>query len=333
MYDIVSNPLLTTDTDFYTKIWWPDIQANLNEINIPFSSSLLLNNNNQNKRPITGGEFYLTKNQDSARITLTMLKKNMDIGLSGFNSVPLTTEKKHNLYWENSGDLEASLAEAKNSWQRIFGAASQPFYYAAINGIISGDGEKALLKTFPSLKIISPVCWLPGLDTKNSFTPHPQNPGIFYFSRLTSGYAFQANDMLRIYSGITGFGAVSHYIYPDDIFDNNRSSAKQWNEMNYSLVNMLKKLKKQYSWIEWMNINDIYLKLVNHYSRPFSVKITGNIVIVSTNPGNLIRLRMNSNNIETISGGSIRQSLNNNLHYIIKAKEKQVIIQLENSVN
>ena len=330
MYDLVSEPLLITDTDFYTKIWWPDLLANLNNINIPFSSNLLFNNNNQNKRPIMGGEFYLSKNQESAKTAANMLIENMDIGLSGFNSVPLTTSKKHNLHWENINDLKASLDEAKNSWQRIFGEGNQPFCYTAINGIIDNNGEKALLQTFPSIKIISPVTWLPGLDIENSFTPHPLNPDIFYFSRLTSGYAFQSTDWMRIYSGVTGFGVISHYIYPDDIFDKNRSSSKQWNDMNYSLIQMLKNMKNQYPWIEWLNINDVYLKLVNHYSHPFTAEINKNTVSISTMPGSLIRLRMNGNEIESMSGGIIRQSLNNNLHYIIKANEKQVFIHLKN---
>ncbi len=322
MYNIVKPPLSITDTAFYTKTWWPDVEGILASHGIPYSAYLVFNYNDKVVPPFTGGEFYVGENMASLSIAEDLLARGTDLEFHGYNHMSLSIEKTqvNTNAWPSISAMEGSLSEGKRTWIGLFGRETLPFAYVAVNNIISQDGIVALHNTFPSIKVVSALKWGIEEETYTEIGPHPAIPGIYYIPRISYGYQSSQNVLNLVVSGASSFGLVSHFIHPDDVFDPNRSDGKSWETLRKEFGDTLEFIRTNYPWIEWKTIKDTYRDLVMYDDVDYSFEFEGDTLVVRTEPGALIRIRTEDMTLRKVTGADIVYDYKNMPVLIARAK-------------
>jgi hypothetical protein len=307
MYNVVKPPLTIPDTQFYTNIWWPDIEELFASNGIPFSTYMIFNYNDKVTPPFTGGEFFVSDNMASVSMAEDLFARGAEVGLHGYNHMSLTMEKTttNATLWPSMSAMEGSLSEGKRTWVSLFGEETLPFAYVAVNNIISQDGIAAIHKTFPSIKVISALKWGVEDETYTELGPHPVIPGIYYIPRITYGYQASSNILNLIASGAGSFGFVSHFVHPDDVFDSNRSGGKNWETLRKELAEIIGFVKSNYPWIAWKSMKDTYNTLVAYDDAQYSFAISGDTLSVHTESGALCRIRTDGKKLLKVTGAKV----------------------------
>lgn len=332
MYNVVKKPLDITDTEFYTKTWWPDMKKLLREKNMPFSSYLIFNYNAQTDPPFFTGEFFVGSNNSSVKIANEIIDNGWELGLHGYNHMSLTNKSSeiNPHVWSNPESMKTALIKAKKEWVRLFGEAFLPRTYVAPHNVISQSGIELLHEIFPSIKAVCTLYAGSGDEDHFDYGPHPNIPGVYMLPRTASGYHFDNASKQYILSGITGPGIWSHFIHADDLFDPARSKGKSWPEMLNEFRTEIEFVDKNYPWLEKLTAYDGYRKMQKHDETGVIVKQINNLLILeTTEEGTLFRIRLNDNTVQNISGGTIEYSYKNPKAIIVKSKDPVVRIKLK----
>ncbi|MBN2442905.1 MAG: DUF2194 domain-containing protein [Spirochaetales bacterium] len=331
MYDIPKEPLpRITDTEYYTKIWWPDIKALLESRNIPFSNYLIFNYNATVNAPFLGSEFYASVSQSPSKIAREIIAEDLELGYHGYNHMSLTLEATSvNIHkWPGIRAMTGSLEEGRRTWSNLLGPETLPFSYVAVNNIISRDGIAALSHVFPGIKIISALHWGVGEETYTDFGPHETIPELYYFPRITYGYQFEPIVRNLLISGAGGPGIISHFIHPDDVYDPYRSGNKTWEELKQEFIEMLDFTQMNYPWIKWVDIREAYQNLVMQETYSYKFRVSGNTLHIKTHPGAMFRVRPNRGlRLKNNKGAEIIYKYTNMPMLILKANSHQVTLE------
>ncbi len=331
MYNVVKPPLKITDTEFYSKIWWPDIKDMLAKEGLPFTSYVIFNYNGTTKPPFETGEFFVAKGNAASKIGYEELSSGYDVGLHGYNHVsPTLTKTEINAFtWSSVEEMEFAFNHAKIEWIRLFGEYSLPRTYVAPHNIISQDGIRALHHVFPTIKSISTVRSGEGEGEVYDFGPNKEFPDIYMMPRMTSGYILNETARADIVSGILGPGLWSHFIHPDDIFDQHRSEGKDWAGLKADFLDMITYVKKNYPWLKSMNATDGYRAMRKYDEIGVDYSSVGNTVKIRVRePGIYFRLRFNGKRILSVKGGSVVYSYRSTDAAVIKAEGSEIIAVL-----
>jgi hypothetical protein len=329
MYNIVKNPITTIDTDFYKDVWWKDIQDLLVNWNQPFSSYAIFNYNATTKPPFETGEFFVAKGNVPTKVAYEHLDRGIELGLHGYNHVSPTFQKSaiNAFVWSSKEELEVGFTHAKNEWIRLLGEYSLPRTYVAPHNIISSEGVEILHKVFPSIKSISTLRSGEGEEEKHDFGPHPDFPGIYMMPRITSGYLFTPEIKSSAVSGIVGPGLWSHFIHGDDVFDSYRSQGKSWDELKVEFDSMLDFVRKNYPWLRPVNAYNGYLAMMEFDDIGAEFKFINEDLVVNTSaPGLIFRMRFDGKTIKSITGGTLLYSYKSLAAAVIQADEASVKI-------
>ena len=144
--------------------------------------------------------------------------------------------------------------------------------------------------------------------------------------RMTSGYIFNETARGDIVSGILGPGLWSHFIHPDDIFDQHRSEGKDWAGLKADFENMITFVKKNYPWLKPVNATDGYRAMRKYDEIGVDFSREGNTVKIRVQePGIYFRLRFNGKRILSVKGGTVVYSYRNTDAAVIQAEGSEII--------
>lgn len=329
MYNVIKPPLKITDTQFYSKVWWPDIKKIMEKEELPFTSYVIFNYNANTRPPFETGEFFVAEGNAASKIGYEELSSGYDMGLHGYNHVSPTLKKTgiNAFVWSSVDEMKVGFEHAKSEWVRLLGEYSLPRTYVAPHNIISQDGIKALHSVFPTIKSISTLRAGEGEGEVYDFGPNREFPDIYMMPRLTSGYIFNETLKADLVSGVLGPGVWSHFIHPDDVFDQHRSEGKDWNGLKDDFEKMITFVKTNYPWLTAVNATDGYRDMRDYDEKGVDFSIDGRTVIIKVRePGILLRLRYNGKRIVSVKGGEVVYSYKNTDAAVIKAVNSEVVV-------
>jgi hypothetical protein len=328
MYNVVRNPIKTTDTEFYSEVWWGDIKDLLAGWEQPFTSYVIFNYNATTRPPFETGEFFVAKGNVPTQIAYEHLDTGIELGLHGYNHVSPTLQKTeiNAFVWSSKEEMEVGFTHAKSEWIRLLGEYSLPRTYVAPHNIISSDGLEVLHNVFPSIKAVSTL--RAGEDEEDDpydFGPHADFPDIYMMPRMTSGYLFTPVSKLGIVSGIVGPGLWSHFIHGDDVFDPYRSQGKSWDELKEEFNSMFRFIRTNYPWLRPTNAYDGYRAMMEFDDTGVDFRFIGDDLVVNTSASGLIfRMRFEGKKIKNITGGTLLYSYKSMDAAVIRADGPEV---------
>ncbi len=305
MYNVVKPPLSITDTEFYTRRFWPEIKALFASNSIPFTAYLVFNYNTRTRPPFSGGEFFVAKGDASLAVAREILAGgDQELGFHGYNHVSFTLERTqvNPGAWPSQAAMEESLRIARREWMSLFGEYSLPYAYVPPNNIVSEEGIRALHEVFPSIRVISALRSAGGEETHTVFGPHPEIPGVYLIPRVSSGYVFSPSRRQLIVAAVGGAGVWSHFVHPDDLFDPYRSGGRSWEELKEGLAEMIGFVRTQYPWLRFVSIREARSELARLDGVGVEVRLQGDRLVVRAQPGVLLRVRLNGHSVAGTRG-------------------------------
>ncbi len=282
-----------TDTNFIKETWIKDIESFEKQLGFKYTTYLIFNyndktilNKNENSFPIT--DFYLAENNAPVLLGRTVLKNGWELGFHGYNHQSLTlTKPEHyaSLPWADRNTMLNALNASKKEWISIFGEFTLPFSYVAPHNIIDNTGLSAIAEVFPSITVISTLYVSDQGEIEQEFE-WTKDRRFFQIPRISSGYIIKPSNKFFIYDAIHNFGVVSHFIHPDDVFDEARSSGfAGWKTMKTAFIEDFTQIKKCNPAIRWMTSKDAFEEFQFYNATNIRVKEAGKIITVESSDG------------------------------------------------
>jgi hypothetical protein len=289
---------------FYRKIWWPFIQDGAKKYDVKYAGYMIQTYNDRVQPPYTDE----TGEQLETLISYgrELLKMGGEIGVHGYNHQSLTTESErvsHLGYnvWESQDDMEEALEELSEYMNKAFPNMTVKSYVPPSN-IIDNFGLSAITSTIPTINVISSLYRED--EERRAFIQEFTHDGKFvHLPRITDGYAYSNQTKWTIANSLTSIGVFSHFIHPDDILDEERTSEKTWGELSQEYNSMLRDLKINYpwlrsmlpseaaDWIEWYSNITIYTEKTDQKLRVYSDSFSGEVFFVFRTNKNITSMK------------------------------------------
>ncbi|HOM87610.1 MAG TPA: DUF2194 domain-containing protein [Spirochaetota bacterium] len=280
-----------TDTLFISDVWLHDILGWQKRFGFVYSSFLIFNYNKDTKGDEIGfsvRDFYLSQNGLSTRMGLAALENGFELGLHGYNHMSLTLTKPmyyESTPWPDKKAMVDALSVTKNEWILLYGESALPFSYVAPHNIIDTIGLQALGEVFPSIRVVATLYVAKSGESEQEFEWSPDNR-FFQMPRITSGYYFQDFDKFALYDAFHNFGVISHFIHPDDVFDEARSKSYEgWQWLKGNFEKEFSTLEQYYPWIRWMTVKEAFYEFVVYNSTAINFKVKSNSIEIFTHGG------------------------------------------------
>ena len=222
---------------FILNVWWPDMQEIKDKYNLILSTVIIETYDYQLEPPF---EYKVGQEDLLKYFGGIVLRDGGEIGLHGFNHVPLCLEKdKINQVleyptWPSDRDMKQSIIELQQFASSMF--PEQPFsMYVPVSNILCPDARKWLPEVLPDLRVIASV-YLPDADVPAYVQEFEEaEDGVIEFPRLTSGYNpdnfmqwTAANEIWLHYT-------AGHFVHPDDVLDSYRNQGNSWTDLRDTL--------------------------------------------------------------------------------------------------
>ncbi|MCX7654696.1 MAG: DUF2194 domain-containing protein [Fervidobacterium sp.] len=232
-----------TDNDFYYNVWWPTMKKISKEFGLKYTAIFVPNYNASVTWPFSFQEYANTPQQKL--VLKELLTTNVEIGLHGYNHIPLTKDR-----WKED-DLKNVLKTLKIFLKNTLGENYIPYTYVAPDNIIDEFGIQKLLENFPTIKLIGTT--YKGTDTPSEFTVVKE--GTVIVPRTTSGYYPVSKLVTDSVLSLMMLGTFQYFLHPDDLFSKDRNPEERtWSDMSASLIEFFDTMKKYYPYLR------------NHYS-------------------------------------------------------------------
>lgn len=256
------------DTDFIQNVWYNDIRELEKRYGFKYSSYLIFNYNKNTKGDSADSfeikDFYLAEDALSVKMGKEVLRNGWELGFHGFNHMSLTTtrpEHYDSTPWDDREAMETALRLSRNEWISLYGKAMLPVSYVAPHNIIDDAGLQAIGNVFPEIRVVATLYTSREGERTQEFTRTPDNR-FFQLPRITSGYYLQNYNRFAMYDALHNVGIVSHFIHPDDVFDESRSNEfSGWNWLKKQFIAEFDMLKKNVPWLRWMTVKDAYREM------------------------------------------------------------------------
>ncbi len=115
-------------------------------------------------------------------------------------------------------NMVLALATASQRWDED-NLGPQPVSYVPPNNIFHPAGTRALLRGFPTLKIMAGV-YTGHFDTggEREYGPEVWNADFFAIPRITAEYTLTPSSRFTMISMLSLMGVWTHFVHPDDVF-------------------------------------------------------------------------------------------------------------------
>ena len=217
---------------FMINVWWPDMQALSKKYGIEYTG-MLVETYKDNTKPPFDQDISIDNHRYLGGL---LLKDEGELGLHGYNHVPLCMEKDEQNQvldypvWGAADMMQQSVSELDNFGHVLFPGVTFTTYVPPSN-ILCPEARHWLPGTIPELKVISSI-YLPEKDVPSYVQEFEEAPdGIIELPRIVSGYLIYEYEQWAILNEVALHYVNSHFIHPDDVFDDVRSDGKGWGEL------------------------------------------------------------------------------------------------------
>lgn len=249
---------------FYQDIWWPEMQKIAANYDVKYTGLVIQSYNDEVTPPF---KKELHNRNTFVQYGRELLKMGGEIGIHGYNHQSLTVNAKavedlgyH--AWKNQADMEASLNTVENYVRELFPNYEIKTYVPPSNRI-DQVGEAALKNAIPSINVLSSM-YIPDSVEYTTVHEFDQGEGFIHFPRITSGYEFTMQKKWAMANAVTSLGVFSHFIHPDDILDDGRSSKKKWSKLEKEYNRFMREVHRDYPWLRSTTARNAGKQLTNY---------------------------------------------------------------------
>lgn len=317
--------------DFYTKVWWPDLQKLAQKYDIRFTGVMI-----ENYEDVVN-QVEPVRQADTTQFRYfggMLLQMGGELGFHGYNHQPLALSDTDygTLYdyktWKNKDTLVAALNELIAFQDEVLPNAHGSVYVPPSN-ILSARARKIIGKDVPRIKTIASTYFEDGTDLPYVQEFGVASDGIVEQPRIVSGGMVGDNYMrLAAVSELNMHYVSTHFMHPDDLLDPDRGAKEGWEVYKGGLTDYL----------DWLTMSAPDLRRQTGSECSGAIQRFSSVTVsVDTaadawtlNLGNFhdeawFMFRANNGEPGAVSGGEITH-LTGNL-YLVKATDKTVTIE------
>lgn len=317
--------------DFYTKVWWPDLQKLAQKYGIRYTGVMIenyedaVNQTEPARQPDTTQFRYFGG---------MLLQMGGELGFHGYNHQPLALWDTDygTLYdyktWKNKETLVASLNELIAFQDEVLPNAHGSVYVPPSN-ILSVRARKLIGTDVPRIKTIASTYFEDGTDL-----PYVQEFGVASDAiveqpRIVSGGMVDDSYMrLAAVSELNMHYVSTHFMHPDDLLDPDRGAKEGWEIYKGGLVDYLEWLTKSAPDLRRQTGSECSGAIQRFSSVTVSVDTSADAWTLSL--GNFhdeawLMFRANNGEPGAVMGGELTH-LTGNL-YLLKANDKTLTIE------
>lgn len=316
--------------DFYTKVWWPDLQKLAQKYGIRYTGVMIenyedaVNQTEPARQPDTTQFRYFGG---------MLLQMGGELGFHGYNHQPLALWDTDygTLYvyktWKNKEALVASLNELIAFQDEVLPNAHGSVYVPPSN-ILSARARKLIGTDVPRIKTIASTYFEDGTDLPYVQEFGVASDGIVEQPRIVSGGMVDDSYMrLAAVSELNMHYVSTHFMHPDDLLDPDRGAKEGWEVYKGGLVDYLDWLTKSAPDLRHQTASECSGAIQRFSSVTVSVDTSADAWTLSL--GNFhdeawLMFRANNGEPGAVTGGEITH-LTGDL-YLVKATDKTVTI-------
>ncbi len=315
--------------DFYTKVWWPDLQKLAQKYGIRYTGVMIENYEDAVNQTEPARQPDTTQFRYFGGILLQM---GGELGFHGYNHQPLALWDTDygTLYvyktWKNKEALVASLNELIAFQDEVLPNAHGSVYVPPSN-ILSA---RQLIGTdVPRIKTIASTYFEDGTDLPYVQEFGVATDGIVEQPRIVSGGMVDDSYMrLAAVSELNMHYVSTHFMHPDDLLDPDRGAKEGWEVYKGGLVDYLDWLTKSAPDLRHQTASECSGAIQRFSSVTVSVDTSADAWTL--NLGNFhdeawLMFRANNGEPGAATGGELTH-LTGNL-YLLKANDKTVTIE------
>lgn len=317
--------------DFYTKVWWPDLQKLAQKYGIRYTGVMIENyedavNQTEPARQADATQFRYFGGM--------LLQMGGELGFHGYNHQPLALWDTDygTLYdyktWKNKETLVASLNELIAFQDEVLPNAHGSVYVPPSN-ILSARALKLIGTDVPRIKTIASTYFKDGTDLPYVQEFGVASDGIVEQPRIVSGGMVDDSYMrLAAVSELNMHYVSTHFMHPDDLLDPDRGAKEGWEVYKGGLVDYLEWLTKSAPDLRHQTASECSGAIQRFSSVSVSLDTSADAWTLSL--GNFhdeawLMFRANNGEPGAVTGGELTH-LTGNL-YLLKANDKTVTIE------
>ncbi len=255
--DVVRQEYNRSAREFYRDIWWPDM-LQIAKVYDDVYTGLFVATYNDETDP---GKQSYTESSTELYFGNSLLKNGYEMGAHGYNHQPLTLaggtpDDLHYIPWTSGQDMAASLQTLADITAQMFPAVTLRSYVPPSN-YLSEEGRRAVREALPDVEVISGIYTNEeeeGQVYVQDFTV--AEDGIAEFPRVTSGMAPDDYEQMAALSALGLYGAFSHFIHPDDIFDAERGGGMNWEDLYRSYCTWMGDIHASFPWLRSLSATE-----------------------------------------------------------------------------
>lgn len=316
--------------DFYTKVWWPDLQKLAQKYGIRYTGVMIENYEDAVNQTEPARQADTTQFRYFGGMLLQM---GGELGFHGYNHQPLALGDTDygTLYdyktWKNKETLVASLNELIAFQDEVLPNAHGSVYVPPSN-ILSARVRKLIGTDVPRIKTIASTYFEDGTDLPYVQEFGVASDGIVEQPRIVSGGMVDDSYMrLAAVSELNMHYVSTHFMHPDDLLDPDRGAKEGWEVYKGGLTDYLDWLSKSAPDLRRQTGSECSGAIQRFSSVTVSVDTSADAWTLSL--GNFhdeawLMFRANNGEPGAVTGGEITH-LTGDL-YLVKATDKTVTI-------
>lgn len=317
--------------DFYTKVWWPDLQKLAQKYDIRFTGVMI-----ESYEDVVN-QVEPARQADTTQFRYfggMLLQMGGELGFHGYNHQPLALSDTDygTLYdyktWKNKDTLVAALNELIAFQDEVLPNAHGTVYVPPSN-ILSARARKIIGKDAPRIKTIASTYFEDGTDLPYVQEFGVASDGIVEQPRIVSGGMVDDTYMrLAAVSELNMHYVSTHFMHPDDLLDPDRGAKEGWEVYKGGLTDYLDWLTTSAPDLRHQTGSECSGAIQRFASVTVNVDTAADAWTLSL--GNFhdeawLMFRANNGEPGAVSGGEITH-LTGNL-YLVKATDKTVLIE------
>lgn len=317
--------------DFYTKVWWPDLQKLAQKYGIRYTGVMIENYEDAVNQTEPARQADTTQFRYFGGMLLQM---GGELGFHGYNHQPLalwdTDYGTLHVYktWKNKETLVASLNELIAFQDEVLPNAHGSVYVPPSN-ILSARARKLIGTDVPRIKTIASTCFEDGTDLPYVQEFGVASDGIVEQPRIVSGGMVDDSYMrLAAVSELNMHYVSTHFMHPDDLLDPDRGAKEGWEVYKGGLVDYLEWLTKSAPDLRHQTASECSGAIQRFSSVTVSVDTSADAWALNLDNFHdeaWLMFRANNGEPGAVTGGELTH-LTGNL-YLLKANDKTVTIE------
>ena len=317
--------------DFYTKVWWPDLQKLAQKYGIRYTGVMIENYEDAVNQTEPARQADTTQFRYFGGMLLQM---GGELGFHGYNHQPLALWDTDygTLYdyktWKNKETLVASLNELIAFQDEVLPNAHCSVYVPPSN-ILSARARQLIGTDVPRIKTIASTYFEDGTDLPYVQEFGVASDGIVEQPRIVSGGMVDDSYMrLAAVSELNMHYVSTHFMHPDDLLDPDRGAKEGWEVYKGGLTDYLDWLTKSALDLRRQTGSECSGAIQRFSSVTVSVDTSADVWTLSL--GNFhdeawLMFRANNGEPGAVTGGELTH-LTGNL-YLLKANDMTVTIE------